>query len=330
MKFAFVGTPGFGAWVLSDLVDCGRAPALVISQISRAAGRGKKPRPPEVVTAANAMDLPVLQAQDINDEQVAYRLRDSGVDTLVVAAFGQILGPDLLDRLLCVNVHPSLLPNYRGASPIVRALMDGAPETGVCVMRMTSELDEGPVSHCRRLPLEGWEDAGAVERALALLGAQAVGEVLRETEGGGPEWRSQDGQPSYAEKIHGEERWLDFADSARRVHNKVRALSPSPGARARLGDIDVTVWRTRAVGIDEFSEIGRAGGVVGGVAGGVAGDEGTWTASRTRLLVGCGEGALDVLQIQPSGKKVMGAADFLRGYGNRLGLNMRSKGSDGE
>lgn len=310
MRFAFAGTPSFGAWVLAGLVECERMPELVISQPSHRAGRGRRPRLPEVVRAAGGMDVPVLQTGEINSDEVLHRLEDAGVDMLVVAAFGQLLGRRLLGDVLCLNVHPSLLPAYRGAAPVARTLMDGERETGVCVMKMTEGLDEGPISHRRRLSLGEWEDAGSLERALALLGAQATDGFFRDAEDGEIEWAPQEGRPSYAQKIRKEDRQLDFSQPARRVHDTVRALSPSPGARAASGDLEFMVWRTRPLDRRKLTD-DEDGGGVSGVAGAIA-------VVGDRLLVGCEEGALEIRQIQPAGKKVMQIADFLRGYGDRL------------
>ena len=311
MTFAFAGTPEFGAWVLGHLLDLGRRPALVISQPDRPAGRRRTQRRPPVIERAAAADLEWVQTADINSDDLRDRLASAGAQTLVVAAFGQLLKAPLLAALSCVNVHASLLPAYRGAAPLNRVLMTGEDETGVCIMQMVAGLDEGPFAVVRRLSIGPRDDAGSLGRALALVGAQGVAQVLDGLQDGNVTWTEQQGAPSYAAKLTAADRPIDFSGTARRAHDQVRALAPDIGAVAELGGVRCTVWRSWPYGEPPVDAPPAAAAPVVGRPGRVVGADG-------RLFCGCRDGVLELLAVQPAGKRTMRAAEFLRGYGTRL------------
>lgn len=311
MRFAFAGTPEFGAWVLGDLLDLERTPLLVISQPDRPAGRGRTLRRPPVVERAVSAGLEWLQTGDINSDEVRTRLAAAGVQVLVVAAFGQLLKAPLLAAVSCLNVHGSLLPAYRGAAPLNRVLMAGETETGVCIMRMVAGLDEGPCALVRRLSIGPRDDAGSLGRALALLGAQGVAQVLDGLADGNVAWTEQQGTPSYAAKLTAADRQLDVAGTAEHAHDLVRALAPEIGAVAGFAGVRCTVWRTWPYG-EAPLDAPPAGAVA------AAGNPGLVLGVDGRLFCGCREGVLEILALQPAGKRTMRAADFLRGYGGRL------------
>lgn len=306
MRFAYAGTPEFGAQVLRRLLQRGFTPTLVITQPARPAGRGRRETHSPVAGVAAASGLALVETADINSVDVVARLRAGGARALVVAAFGQMLRAAVLDEFECLNVHASLLPRHRGAAPIARALMAGDERTGVCVMRMTPGLDEGPTTACSSVSVGLWQDAGEVAEVLAVLGADAVGHVLEAGVGAGDRvsWTEQEGSITYAAKLTASDHELDLGAAAAGAHNTVRALSPDIGARVRLGDLDVKVWRTWPHPGPDAPAAGRAG---------VAARRGD------RLFLGCGTGSLEVMTIQPAGKKRMVAADFLRGYGAAIG-----------
>jgi methionyl-tRNA formyltransferase len=308
VRFAYAGTPEFGASVLEELLRVGRMPELVVSQPARPAGRGRSERPSVVSEWARSAGLRVLETPDINEDSSVAALTASKARVLVVAAFGQMLRGPVLDGFECVNVHASLLPAYRGAAPVARALMAGEGESGVSIMRMTEGLDEGPVAARAAVEVGRWTDRGSLERALALAGAQALAHVLDAIEGGFVEWEPQRGASSYAPKIEAADRALDLSLPAKRVHDHVRALCPAPGAALELGGLEVKVLRT-------WPWSGPAPG--DGAA--VDGHPGRTAVVGERLFVGCGEGRLELLTVQPSGKKVMTCSEFVRGYGARLG-----------
>lgn len=301
MRFAYAGTPEFGAQVLRHLLAHGMAPTVVVTQPARPAGRGQRTTPSAVARLSVASDLPLVETADINAPNVVETLRASGARALVVAAFGQLLRPVVLDTFDCVNVHASLLPRHRGAAPIARALMNGDEQTGVCVMRMTPGLDEGPVALCTTVSVGLWQDAGDVAATLALLGAGAVAHVLQATGTDRVLWKEQAGTPTYAAKLTAADQALDLTGTARAAHDTVRALSPDTGARLAVGGVEAKLWSTWP---HEGPERGTSSGRPGDTA-----------REGDRLFLGCGHGSLEVLEIQPAGKRRMGAADFLRGYG---------------
>jgi methionyl-tRNA formyltransferase len=317
VNFAFAGTPDFAAWTLEHLAALDRRPCLVISQPDRPVGRGRRATAPPAAVAARRLGIDLIQPDDINGPEVLEVLRTAGADVLLVAAFGQILRKRLLDSLLCINVHGSLLPAYRGAAPIERALAAGETRIGVTVMRVTDALDCGPWALRTALSVGLRDDAGSIGRALAFLGASGVVQVLTGLDDGTVVWNEQQGDACYAEKLSAMDCRLFMERPARSVHDQVRSLSPRVGARVESGGLQFKVWRTwpyGQLGLDASpAEVAHVAGRPGMVA--VAGE---------RLFVGCGEGVLQLLSVQPDGKSTMGAAAFLRGYGTRLGDQVQS------
>jgi methionyl-tRNA formyltransferase len=225
-------TAPFGADVLERLA-ARHDVAWVLTRPDRPAGRGRKPTPPPAKIAAERLGLPVRQPERLSDEDVA------GADTIVVIAYGVLIPERLLDRALWLNVHPSLLPRWRGAAPVERALLAGDDETGVTIHRTTKELDAGPIAAQRAFAVEPEDDAGAVYAKAAALAAELLEEVMTE-----PSFRPQTGEPTYAEKITAADRELDLSrpdDALRRI----RALSPHIGAHADLHGRRLTIWKAR-------------------------------------------------------------------------------------
>jgi methionyl-tRNA formyltransferase len=283
VRIAFFGTSAFAAGALERLVrEDGIDVAVVVSQPDRPAGRGRKTATPPAVSAARGVGLPVVQDERASDTP-------PDVAAGAVVAFGQILRPPLLGAYPLFNLHPSLLPRWRGAAPIERALMAGDRETAAAVIELVAELDAGPIHGLERFPIAPEDDAGAVaERALD-LGVPLLAAALRgETSG-----REQQGEPTYAARIGADDRRIDWGRPATAIADQVRALSPHIGARAELDDVPVTVWRA----------VAAPGDAAPGTA---TGDGGT-------LLIATGQGALEVRELQPAGKRRMTAAEFLRG-----------------
>ena len=284
MRVAFFGTSAFAAGALERLVrDHGTDVAVVVSQPDRPAGRGRRTARPPVAAAADALGLPLVQAERVSADPPA-------ADVGAVVAFGQILKPPLLGAYPLFNLHPSLLPRWRGAAPIERALMAGDTETGVAVIELVAALDAGPVHALQRLPIGPQDDAGAVaERALD-LGVPLLAEALRgETAG-----RAQVGEPTYAARIGPEDRRIDWSRQAAAIVNQVRGLAPHIGARTELDGVQVTAWRAHAA-----------------AGAGVA--PGAITTADGVLRIGCGDGAVELLDLQPAGKRRMTASEYLRG-----------------
>jgi methionyl-tRNA formyltransferase len=283
VKVAFFGTSAFAAGALERLVRAdGIDLTVVVSQPDRPAGRGRKSATPPAVAAARELGLPVSQEEHASE-------RPPEADAGAVVAFGQILRPPLLGAYPLFNLHPSLLPRWRGAAPIERALMAGDRETAAAVIELVAELDAGPIHGLDRFPIGPDDDAGAVAARALDLGVPLLAAALRgETSG-----RAQEGEPTYAHRIGPDDRRIDWSRPAAELADRVRALSPHIGARAELDGLPVTVWAAAAV------EAGSAPGVV--------------TADGGTLRIGAGGGALEVRELQPAGKRRMTATEFLRG-----------------
>jgi methionyl-tRNA formyltransferase len=285
VRVAFFGTSAFGAGALRLLVEAeGIDIATVVSQPDRPAGRGRRTQAPPVAAAAADLGLPLVQDARASASPPA-------VDAGAVVAFGQILRPPLLGAYPLYNLHPSLLPRWRGAAPIERAIIAGDAETGVAVIELVAELDAGPVHGLARFAIAPDDDAGAVAARALDLGVPLLAEALR----GRTEGREQAGEPTYAARIGPEDRRIDWSRPAGRVADLVRGLSPHIGARTELDGVAVTVWRAHAL----------AGGGV---------DPGAVTVDAPRSLrIAAGDGAVEVLELQPAGKRRMTAGEYLRG-----------------
>ncbi len=322
MSFVFAGTPDFGARVLRGLADLGRVPALVVSQPDRPRGRGRKTCPPPVIEEAARLGCPAMQVEDLNAPATISAMQATGADRLVVAAFGQLLREAVLERFLCLNVHASLLPKYRGAAPIERALAAGEVSTGISIMRMTVGLDEGPVALQTSVSIGLRDDAGSLGRALAVLGASGLDQVLTGLHDGTVVWTEQSEPGTYACKLTAADTLIDPSAAAKTVHDQVRALSPVIGVRARSGEVEFKVWRTWPYDGGEAVMLPPGAGEVQGVPGAMVARDG-------RLFLGCGRGVLEILLVQPAGKARMNTSAFLRGYGSRLAdrLNLAREGT---
>lgn len=297
MRVAFAGTPGFAATILRGLIASRHEVGLVISQPDRRRGRGRKTAATPVSALARSEGLPLAQPARIGE--VADRIAAN--DALVVAAFGQILRPDTLYAAPhgAYNVHASLLPRYRGAAPIERAIMEGERETGVTIMRMDEGLDTGPMAHRASTPIAPDVTGGELTERLAHLGANVVVQALIELEDGSLTVVEQDSlNATYAPKLMEEDKVIRWGDGARVVHDLVRALAPGIGARAFHAGFEgpVKIWRTRVT--DETASDGSPGDV---------------SATDGRILVQCRVGTLEVLELQAPGSRRVTARDFLLG-----------------
>ena len=207
--------------------------AWVLTRPDRPAGRGRKERPPAAKVTAEGLGLEVRQPERPTVDDIA------GVDTIVLVAYGVLIPDDLLAAALWLNVHPSLLPRWRGAAPVERALLAGDEETGVSIIKLVKELDAGPIAAQRAFRVEEDDDAGAVFERSAALAVDLLDEVLPD-----PTFREQEGEPTYAHKLGPADRQLDLADPEDALR-RIRALSPHIGARAELDGRPVTIWRAR-------------------------------------------------------------------------------------
>ena len=304
MRLVFMGTPDFAVPTLDALHAAGHEILAVYAQPPRPAGRGKKPRPTPVAARAEALGLPVRTPVSLRDPAAQAEFAATGAEAAVVAAYGLILPRPVLEAvpLGCWNVHASLLPRWRGAAPVQRAMMAGDAETGVCIMRMEAGLDTGPVALRGTTPIGAEDTAGALTARLAELGAGLMVEALARLAAGR---LSVEPQPeagvTYAAKIDKAEAEVDWTRPAAEVDRLIRALSPAPGAWTRIGGERVKLL---------FSRVEDGAG-----APGEALDDG--------LLVACGAGAVRLLRVQREGRAAAEAAEVLRGFpvakGARLG-----------
>lgn len=293
-----MGTPDFAVRALAELVAAGHEIVAVYSQPPKPRGRGQQLSPSPVHAFAQGLGLEVRTPASMKapEEIAAFQALD--LDAAVVVAYGQILKREVLDapRLGCFNLHASLLPRWRGAAPIQRALMAGDPVTGVQVMRMSEGLDEGPIILSEVTPIE-WDDtAGTLTDRLAIIGASLLPRALAAIERGGATETEQDGEPTYAKKITPEEARIDWSRPGPEVDRHIRGLSPFPGAWFEAPSPKGPV-RVKALMSQVSPAAGRDGEVI---------DDG--------LLVACGEGAVRLTRVQREGKGPQDAVDFLRGF----------------
>lgn len=296
MRTAFLGTSEFAATVLRRLAGSPHRPALVLTPPDRRRGRGRRELPPPAAETATELELELAQAENVNAEPALERIRAARPEALVVCAFGQLIREPLLSELPILNLHPSLLPRWRGAAPIERAIMAGDERTGVCIMRLTEGLDSGPVALREETGIGPEEDFEALAARLAALGGELLVRALDLLAEGRLEFvgQGEDGV-TYAEKIDPAERRLDPARPAAELAAVVRALTPHVGAYLETeGDERLGVRRAAAV------EAGPAAGEV--------------RLEEEALLVGCGEGALRLEIVQPPGGKPMPVDAYLRGH----------------
>jgi methionyl-tRNA formyltransferase len=293
MRTVYLGTSGFAAAVLDRLAGTPHRPSLVITRPDRPAGRGRKLRPPPVAEHARELGIDLIAPEQLHDPDVLARIAAERPEALLVCAYGVLIKEPLLSDYELVNVHPSLLPRWRGAAPLERAIAAGDEQTGVSIMRLTAGLDSGPVFSQAREPIGSDDDYGTLADRLQALSGDLLVRTLDEL----PEPVEQDETlVTYAEKITARDRNLDPARPPAEVERMVRALRPHIGARIPLPDgTYLGVWAARPAG----TEPAAAGGRV--------------RVEDDRLLLDCHGGALELVEIQPPGGKPMPASAWLRG-----------------
>ena len=310
LRIAFFGTPEFAVPTLQKLIDSRHDVVAVVSQPDRPKGRGQKEQPTPTKVTAEAAGIAVLQPVRIRDDEFLRAVRAMGLDLGVVAAYGKILPDDLLaiPGLGMINVHASLLPEYRGAAPVHRAVIDGRIETGVTIMRVVRELDAGPMFARVTRPIGPDDTSLEVEQALAAIGGDLLLDVVERVAANTAAEEPQDhARASYAHKLTKAEGTIDWAIPAGRIHNLVRGLQPWPLVSAHLGDRRFLLHRT-----------GRTGDRSDAVPGTIV------EAAGDRLEVVAGDGeVLRILQLQPEGRRVMTAREVLAGRAVRAGDRFR-------
>jgi methionyl-tRNA formyltransferase len=305
MRLAFLGTPEFAVVSLAAIVAAGFEVACVYSQPPAPRGRGKKLSPSPVQAFAEAHALPVRTPASMRDPEEIAAFAALELDAAMVVAFGQILPLAVIDapRLGSFNLHASLLPRWRGAAPIQRAIMAGDTVTGIGVMRLSEGLDEGPTLAVERLRIGALDTAGTLHDRLAVLGGELVCLTIDELAAGRAiETPQPEDGVTYAEKISKAEALIDWREDAEQVLRKVRAFNPAPIAETRWNGEQLRIWQARA----------STGPAPSGTAPAAPGT--VMAASPDGITVACGRGVLDIGRLQLAGRKSVTAAEFLRAH----------------
>lgn len=296
MKLVFAGTPVFAAIALDALHQAGHDIALVLTQPDRPAGRGLQPLTSAVKRLAQERALTVAQPPTLRDAAARDMLERLAPDAMIVAAYGLILPPDVLaiPRLGCINIHASLLPRWRGAAPIQRAILSGDAETGITIMQMDAGLDTGAILLHESIPIAADDTAQTLHDRLAALGGRLIVRALEER----PAARAQDdSRATYAAKIDKAEARVDWSAPADAIARKVRAFNPAPGAATSLRDVTIKIWRAKPVG----ASTAEPGTIL--------------TSSNDAISVACGGGTtLELKELQRAGGRRLPVGAFRSGF----------------
>ncbi|NVD70347.1 methionyl-tRNA formyltransferase [Duganella sp. BJB1802] len=310
MKVIFAGTPEFAAVALQALHEAGFEIPLVLTQPDRPAGRGMHLQPSAVKQYALAQGIEVLQPLSLRTDskdpvraeqakEAHARLLSTPYDVMVVAAYGLILPRSTLDIKPCLNIHGSLLPRWRGAAPIHRAIEAGDSETGITIMEMEEGLDTGPMLLIERIAIGAQDTTGIVHDKLAALGGKMIVEALRRMQHGQLEAVPQpEAGVCYAAKISKEEAALDFTQSAVEIGRKIRAFNPFPGAHGTVNGVNVKLWGAEVLEADSKAPAGQV----------LAAD------AQHGIVISCGSGSLRLTELQKPGGKRLPAAEFIKGF----------------
>ena len=304
MKILFMGTPDFAAGSLKSLIAAGYEISAVVTQPDRPKGRSGKPVFSPVKEVALQAGIPVLQPEKIKRPEETARLLEYPADIYVIAAFGQILSKEILEqpRLGCINVHASLLPRYRGASPIQRVILDGEKSTGITIMQMNEGLDTGDILYTKSIDLAPDETFETLHDRLMVLGGEALTEALPLIEAGKLTPVKQDDSLScYAPLIKKEDGLIDWKRSSDEIYSQIRAFNPWPGAFTYSSGRMLKIWEAQPV-----SGSGRPGEILG--------------TDKDSFTVACGSGAMKILSLQPEGKKRMETSAYLLGNKTESGM----------
>jgi methionyl-tRNA formyltransferase len=309
MKLVFAGTPIFAANALSALQSAGHEIMLVLTRQDRRAGRGMHLQPSPTAEIASSLSLRVEKPVTLKDSVVQAMIRDTRADAMVVAAYGLLLPPMVLDipRLGCINIHGSLLPRWRGAAPVQRAIEAGDVETGISIMQMDAGLDTGPVLLRTPLAIMADETSTTLFAKLTELGASSIVTALAQLDRLPPRPQPADGV-TYARKIEKSEAQIDWAQSALDLERRFRAFDPFPGAEARLAGQVLKIWRAELVDSIAMPEANPPGTIV--------------KTGADVVNVQCGRGILALKTIQKPGGNRLAVADFLRSTPIQAGMSL--------
>jgi len=304
MNLIFAGTPEFAAVILSGLLASQHRILAIYTQPDRAAGRGRKLRASAVKILAAQHDLAIVQPHSLRDQTVQQQIASHHADLIIVAAYGMLLPPSILaiPRLGCINVHASLLPRWRGAAPIQRAIEAGDEQTGICIMRMEKGLDTGPILAQRSCPIGDRDTAGVVHDKLAAIGRDLLLEILEPLASAAlTETIQDDAIATYAQRLNKSDAYLDWKRNAVTLDRQIRAFNPRPGAWTQwavAGQPAPTRLRVLLAHPLDLAQTGSEPGAILSVHNG-------------ELIVACGDGALALEQVQMAGKRAVSAREFL-------------------
>lgn len=308
LKIIYMGTPALAATILEKLYTDLYPPVAVVTQVAKATGRGHKVVPTPVEDLGRRLGLNVLASLDVNAAPTLEVLKTFEPDIILVAAFGQILKEEILKlpKLGCYNVHGSLLPKYRGAAPIQRAIWDGEKTTGVTIQRIVRKLDAGDIVLKKQIEIEPEETSGQLMDRLAHLGGEALVEAVKLIEAGKATFTKQDeSHVTYAKKIDKEDAILDFTLTATQLFNQIRALQPWPVAETKLGEGRIRVFQAKVLAPTTSGKPGEV-----------------YTDHKSFLVIHCGKGtALSLTEIQPENRKRLKIHEFLQAFRGNFPYN---------
>ncbi|MGI6491578.1 MAG: methionyl-tRNA formyltransferase [Peptococcaceae bacterium] len=299
MRVLYMGTPDFAVPTLQGMIEAGHEVVAVITQPDRPRGRGKKKTAPPVKIAAQALNIPVLQPENVKAPEFIETLKQLAPEIIVVAAYGRILPPAILNlpEYGCINVHASLLPKYRGAAPLHWSVINGEKETGITIMRMDEGMDTGAIILQEAMPILEGDNVGTVHDRMAALGARLLLKALSLTDKGALAGTPQTGEPSYAPMLKAEDEIINWERAAVDLYNQIRGMDPWPGARTTLGGKVLKLWRAEVINEGPVAQL--PGQVL--------------ATGREGITVATGQGLLLLKDIQLQGARRMSAADFIRG-----------------
>jgi len=304
MKIVFMGTPDFAVPCLEKLIEIGQQVVGVFTQTDKKVGRKQILTPSEVKVCAVSHSIPVFQPKTLRDGMALDILKELEPDLIVVTAYGKILPEEIINfpKYGCINIHASLLPKYRGAAPIQWSIINGDSVTGVTSMQMDVGLDTGNIILQKKLEIGDNETAGELFERLSILGADVLEETVKMLlDGSLVSFKQDDSKATYVTQLDKSFSPVDFNKTALQVHNLVRGLNPWPSASFNIGNERLKLWETK-------------------VSGATACSPGTVIESDKKLIVACGEGtSVELLTVQPEGKKRMSASDYLRGHSIKKG-----------